>query len=58
VCRENNWPVLTTNLRLVATDLAEDGFHPSASGCDRLGRDLARALLALRSTPGPAIPGG
>ena len=53
VCRENGWFLLATDLSLDADFLAEDGYHPSARGCDRLGRALARALLA---NPGPAIP--
>ncbi len=53
VCRENNWLLLTMDLALEAEFLAEDGYHPSARGCDKLGLALARGLLA---NPGPAIP--
>lgn len=53
VCRENGWLLLATDLSLDADFLAEDGYHPSARGCDQLGLALARALLL---NPGPAIP--
>lgn len=68
VCRENGWLLLATDLAMAADFLAEDGYHPSARGCDQLGRALALALLKSSGasdlvwthqrllSPGPVIP--
>ena len=56
VCRQNGWLLLATDLAMDADCLAEDGYHPSARGCDQLGLALARALLRSRPNPGPTIP--
>jgi hypothetical protein len=58
VCRQNGWQRLELNIPSAASLLAADGYHPSASGADRLGLLIARAVLQSGASPGQAIPEG
>jgi lysophospholipase L1-like esterase len=58
VCRQNGWQRLELEIPSAASLLAADGYHPSASGADRLGLMIAGAVLQSGASPGQATPEG
>lgn len=58
VCRQNGWQKLKLDIPSAASLLAADGYHPSASGADRLGLMIAQAVLEPGPSPDQAIPEG
>lgn len=44
VCRQHGWRRLDLEIPSAASLLAADGYHPSASGAERMGLMIARAL--------------
>lgn len=61
VCQQWGWSRTAIQLPRVPEMLAEDGFHPSAAGCEQLAGYLADELVKdgeLVPSPGPATPAG
>lgn len=58
VCHQHGWLRLELEIPSAASLLAADGYHPSASGADRMGLMIARAVLQPLPSPGPAVPEG
>lgn len=58
VCGHNGWRRLDLEIPSAASLLAADGYHPSASGADRMGLMIASAVLESGTNPGRAVPEG